>query len=228
MDANDVDIGNSILNGTNALAKTITPNQLAQLELAVPQWSNYMLVLAETFKQCKADSAASCRVSFWFVGSPESGRSETVKPPTCAPNLGTRCVESYCPVLIASGAELCVLSYPSRPHSQEHCLHPCGSLVLHVWKHVASQLMPGTSVDMGGKSTPARRTSRQHLKTAVFSVEGQEYEAIEQNQEKPSRWGQLARSGRQVVQFKDAERNKFVAVVVDGEVTFYGASKKRS
>jgi hypothetical protein len=36
---------------------------------------------------------------------------------------------------------------------------------------------------------------RQHLKTAAFSVEGHEYQAIEQNPEKPSRWGQLARSG---------------------------------
>jgi hypothetical protein len=36
----------------------------------------------------------------------------------------------------------------------------------------------------------------------------------------------LARSGRQVVQFKDAERNRFVAVVVDDEVTFYGASER--
>jgi putative pyruvate formate lyase activating enzyme len=56
--------------------------------------------------------------------------------------------------------------------------------------------------------------------------QGHEYQAIEQNLEKPSRWEQLARSGHQVVQFKDAEQNKFVAVVVDGEVTFYGARKK--
>jgi len=95
-------------------------------------------------------------------------------------------------------------------------------------KSIATQLMTGTSVGVGGISTPVRRTSRQHLKTAAFSVEGQEYEAIEQNPDKPSRWGQLARSGHQVVQFKDAESNRFVAVVVDGEVTFYGASKKRS
>ena len=97
-----------------------------------------------------------------------------------------------------------------------------------VLKSVASQLMTGTSVDVGGKSIPVRRTSRQHLKTAAFSIEGHQYQAIEQNPEKPSRWGQLARSGHQVVQFKDAESNRFVAVVVDGEVTFYGASKKRS
>ena len=52
-------------------------------------------------------------------------------------------------------------------------------------------------------------------------------QAIEQNAEKPSRWGQLAREGHRGVQFKGAERNKFAAVVVDGEVTFYGASKQR-
>jgi hypothetical protein len=99
---------------------------------------------------------------------------------------------------------------------------------VHILKLVASQLMTGTSVNVGGKSTRVRRTSRQHLKTAAFSVEAHQFEAIEQNPEKPSRWGQLARSGHQVVQFKDAESNRFVAVVVDGEVTFYGAGKQTS
>ena len=94
-------------------------------------------------------------------------------------------------------------------------------------KSIAAQLMTSTSVSLNGKSVPVRRTSSQRLKTAAFSVEGHRYQAIEQNPEKPSRWGQLARSGHQVVQFKDVERNKFVAVVVDGEVTFYSASTKR-
>jgi hypothetical protein len=94
-------------------------------------------------------------------------------------------------------------------------------------KSIAAQLMTSASVSVDGKSTPVPHTSRQHLRTAAFTVGGREYQAIEQNPEKPSRWGQLARSGHQVVQFKDAENNRFVAVVVDGEVTFYGASKKR-
>ena len=94
-------------------------------------------------------------------------------------------------------------------------------------KSIAVQLMTSASVRVEGKSVPVRRTSRQRLKTMAFTVTGHEYQAIEQNPEKPSRWGQLARSGRQVVQFKDAERNRFVAVVVDGEVTFYGVTKKR-
>ena len=51
-------------------------------------------------------------------------------------------------------------------------------------KSIATQLMTGTSVSVGGKSTPVRRTSRQHLKTAAFSIESHEYDAIEQNTEK--------------------------------------------
>jgi len=95
-------------------------------------------------------------------------------------------------------------------------------------KSIAMQLMTGTSISVDGRSTLVRSTSRQRLKTAAFTVEGHEYQAIEQNPEKPSRWGQLARSGHQVVQFKDAESNRFVAVVVDGKVTFYNASKRRN
>ena len=44
-------------------------------------------------------------------------------------------------------------------------------------KSIAAQLMTGTSVNVGGISIPVRRTSRQHLKTAAFRVEGHEYEA---------------------------------------------------
>jgi hypothetical protein len=94
-------------------------------------------------------------------------------------------------------------------------------------KSIATQLMMGTPVNVEGESIPVRRTSRQRLKTIAFTIGGHEYQAIEQNAEKPTRWGQLARDGHRVVQFKDAEQNKFVAVVVDGEVTFYGASKQR-
>ena len=43
-----------------------------------------------------------------------------------------------------------------------------------------------------------------------------QYAAIEQNPGKPSRWGQLAPSGHQVVQFKDVLTNRFVGVSVDG------------
>jgi hypothetical protein len=95
---------------------------------------------------------------------------------------------------------------------------------------IAQQMMSSNTVDVNGKSVPVSRTSKNRLRTLAFSMDGREYQAIEQNSEKPSRWGQLAREGHQVVQLKDRATNKFVAVVVDGEVTIYGAghmSRKR-
>jgi hypothetical protein len=50
---------------------------------------------------------------------------------------------------------------------------------------------------------------------------------LSKNPGKPSRWGQLARSGHQVVQFKDVQANRFVAVAVDGEVKECGGGTDR-
>jgi hypothetical protein len=89
-------------------------------------------------------------------------------------------------------------------------------------KAVAEQLMTADMVTVGGQSVRVRKTSRHRLKTAHFTMGGREYEAIEQNPEKPSRWGKLAAEGHRVVQFRDVESNKYVGVVVDGKVTKYG------
>lgn len=83
------------------------------------------------------------------------------------------------------------------------------------------------AIELSGKSVPIRRTSSQRLKMVSFTMDGREYTAIEQNPEKPSRWGQLAREGHQVVQFKDNETNRFVAVTVDGTVRGYGSRMRR-
>ena len=90
---------------------------------------------------------------------------------------------------------------------------------------VATQLLSATQVDVQGKALPVRRTSSQRLKTVAFTMDGRQYQAIEQNPDKPSRWGELARAGNKVVQFKDAQTNRFVAVAVDGEVKEYGAKR---
>jgi hypothetical protein len=87
---------------------------------------------------------------------------------------------------------------------------------------IAQQMMTGTSVDLDGERLPVHRTSAQRLRTVAFTTSGRKYQAIEQNPEKPSRWGQLARDGHRVVQFKDVETNRFVAVAVDGKIRIYG------
>jgi hypothetical protein len=93
---------------------------------------------------------------------------------------------------------------------------------------VARQMMSGDKVEIHGKRLPIRRTSRQGLRTVTLAIGGREYAAIEQNPDKPSRWGHLARSGHEVVQFKDVQTNRFVAVAVDGEVKEYGSGRKRA
>src|SRR4051812_38387257 len=89
-------------------------------------------------------------------------------------------------------------------------------------KSVAEQMMAGDAVELDGEKLKVRRTSSQRLKTVTFTMDGQEFTAIEQNPEKPSRWGKLAKDGHKVVQFKDVASNRFVAVSVDGEVKEYG------
>lgn len=87
---------------------------------------------------------------------------------------------------------------------------------------VAKQLMSGKIAEVEGNSFKVTRTGSKRLRTARFELGGREYQAIEQNPEKPSRWGQLARTGHRVVQFRDLETQKYVAVAVDDKVREYG------
>jgi hypothetical protein len=89
-------------------------------------------------------------------------------------------------------------------------------------KSVAEQLMSATEVVVEGRASRVMRTGSRRFRTARFVMGGREYQAIEQNPEKPSRWGKLAREGHRVVQFRDLLTQKYVAVAVDGEVTEYG------
>ena len=90
---------------------------------------------------------------------------------------------------------------------------------------VATQMMGGTEVKVGGSTLPVGRTSTRRLKTVTFKMGGRTYQAIQQNPDKPSRWGKLARAGHQVAQFKDVKTNKFLAVAVDRDVKVYGGMR---
>ena len=76
-------------------------------------------------------------------------------------------------------------------------------------------------VSVGGSRVKVERTGSRRFRTVRFAITGREYQAIEQNPEKPSRWGKLAREGHRVVQSPDVESGKYVAAVVDGKVTEY-------
>lgn len=82
--------------------------------------------------------------------------------------------------------------------------------------------MGGTTVTLDGRISRVARTGAKRFRTARFLMDGKEYQAIEQNPEKPSRWGKLAREGHRVVQFRDLASQKYVASCVDGKVIEYG------
>ena len=93
-------------------------------------------------------------------------------------------------------------------------------------KSVATQLINEKFVDVSGQRLRVHTTSRNRLRMAQFPMNNQEYEAIEQNPDKPSRWGKLAREGHAVVQFRNLANGKYEAVSVDGKLLVYGEKKR--
>jgi hypothetical protein len=87
---------------------------------------------------------------------------------------------------------------------------------------VADQLLTSNQVTVDGRTSRVTRTGSQRLRATRFLMDGREYQAIEQNPEKPSQWGKLARAGHKVVQFRDLSSQKYVAVTVDLQVREYG------
>ncbi|HTZ97082.1 MAG TPA: hypothetical protein VMB18_11830 [Terriglobales bacterium] len=94
-------------------------------------------------------------------------------------------------------------------------------LDLALIQSVALQMMERDEVMLGDKTVKVERTSYQRLKTVTFKIGCREYQAIEQNADKPSQWGSLAREGHKVVQVRERVTGKYVAVVVDGTVREY-------
>lgn len=94
--------------------------------------------------------------------------------------------------------------------------------LVSVWRRA---LVDGASaVELAGRDFPVRRTARRGLCEVNFTFEGRELRGLEQNPETKSRWAQLARAGKSVMQF--LEGGRYVAVVVDGKVTLYGISRE--
>jgi hypothetical protein len=88
--------------------------------------------------------------------------------------------------------------------------------LIDVWRQVLVE--NAKVVKLGTARYPVRHTPRRGLRQVDFMFEGNEIRGLEQNPDTKSRWAQLARS-RKVMQFLSASR--YIANVVDGEVTLY-------
>jgi len=90
--------------------------------------------------------------------------------------------------------------------------------LVEVWRQTLVE--SAKTVKIGGESYPVRRTPKRGLRQVDFVLDGNEIRGLEQNPDTKSRWAQLARSGKKVMQFFNEGR--YVANVVDGKVNFYG------
>jgi hypothetical protein len=73
---------------------------------------------------------------------------------------------------------------------------------------------------VGTERYPVRLTPKRGLRQVDFVFDGNEIRGLEQNPETKSRWAQMARAGKKVMQF--LSKGRYVANVVDGKVTRYG------
>jgi hypothetical protein len=75
-------------------------------------------------------------------------------------------------------------------------------------------------VRLGSERCPVNRSKAKRLRQVAFAFNGNTIMGIEQNPKTKSRWAQMARSGKKVMQFIQAGR--YVAVIANGKVTLYG------
>jgi hypothetical protein len=90
--------------------------------------------------------------------------------------------------------------------------------LIEVWRQTLVE--DAKSVALGQERYPVRRTPKRGLRQVDFLFEGKEIRGLEQNPQTKSRWAQMARSGKKVMQF--LSEGRYVANVVDGKVTLYG------
>ena len=90
--------------------------------------------------------------------------------------------------------------------------------LIEIWRQVLVE--NGNTVALGTERFPVRRTPKSGLRQVDFIFDGAEIRGLEQNPETKSRWAQLARSGKKVMQF--LREGRYIASVVDGKVTVYG------
>jgi hypothetical protein len=90
--------------------------------------------------------------------------------------------------------------------------------LIAVWRQALVE--NSEAVRLGTEQYPVTESKTKRLRLVAFAFDGNETIGIEQNSKTKSRWTQTARSGKKVMQF--IQDGRYVAVVADGKVTFYG------
>jgi len=85
--------------------------------------------------------------------------------------------------------------------------------LIEVWRQALVE--NSEIVVLGSERYPVRSTPKRRLRQVDFVFDGNEIRGLEQNPDTKSRWAQMARAGKKVMQFLSERR--YVANVVDGK-----------
>jgi hypothetical protein len=96
--------------------------------------------------------------------------------------------------------------------------------LLDVWRQTLVE--NAREVVLRTERYPVRKTPKQGLRQVDFIFEGNEIRGLEQNPKTQSRWAQMARKGKKVMQF--LSEGRYIASVADGKVTLYGGQRKEA
>jgi len=91
-------------------------------------------------------------------------------------------------------------------------------VLLEVWRQTLFE--NSKVVVLGAERYSVRRTPKRGLRQVDCVFDGNEIRGLEQNPDTKSRWAQMARAGKKVMQF--LSEGRYVANVVDGKVNLYG------
>jgi len=89
--------------------------------------------------------------------------------------------------------------------------------LIEVW--LQALMENAKTVELGSERYPVRRTPKRGLRQVDFTFEGNDIRGLEQNPDTKSRWAQLARSGKKVMQF--LSEGRYLANIVNGKMTLY-------
>ena len=86
-----------------------------------------------------------------------------------------------------------------------------------VWQQVMVEKK--RSVELGEQAYPVRKTRGKGLRAVEFDHEGRRITGIEQNPRTASRWAEMARQGKRIMQF--SFQGRYVGNVSEGKLVRY-------
>jgi len=91
-------------------------------------------------------------------------------------------------------------------------------VLIEVWRQ--DLVDKSDTVKLGSESYKVTQSKAKRFRQVEFVFEGKTIIGIQQNPNTKSRWAELAREGKKVMQF--IVEGKYAANVADGKVTLYG------